>query len=95
MRSFSFPLLVAAGALAAATALPGAALARSDGGGGNFGDTFVNDAQKNPRFIEPYADQDPARYRVGAPREGYFDRKAAWGEYGPPERRFNPARPGW
>lgn len=59
----------------------GTALARS-GGGSSYGDSWVNDSVRNPRFIEPYADNDPARYRAYHHREGYYDREAAAG-YGP------------
>lgn len=76
-------LLIAAGALAVATFASDAAFAQR-GGGGRIGDTFIDDAQKNPRFIEPFADNNPARYRIGAPNEGYVDRQmAARGYYNP------------
>ena len=79
MITARLPFIIAAGALAAAFALPSDASAQRGGrsSGGKMGDTFIDDAQKNPRFIEPYADHDPARYRIGAPREGYYDRQAA------------------
>jgi len=47
------------------------------GGGSDYGDSYVNDSVKNPRFIEPYSDYDPARYRVYHHREGYYDRQRA------------------
>ena len=72
------PFIIAAGALAASFALTSEASAQRGGqGGGKMGDTFIDDAQKNPRFIEPGADHDPARYRIGSPREGFYDRQAA------------------
>jgi hypothetical protein len=74
-------LALAAGALAVAAFTSDAALAQrgggGGGGGGRMGDTFIDDAQKNPRFIEPWAWNDPARYRIGAPYEGYTDRQMA------------------
>ena len=71
--------LLATGACVGLGFLGDAAMAQrgGGGGGGRMGDTFIDDAVKNPRFIEPYADHDPARYRIGAPREGYNDRQAA------------------
>ena len=49
---------------------------------------------KNPRFIEPYADRDPARYRIGNPQAGYGDRIAASrGYYEPPRRGRVTVRP--
>lgn len=78
MITARLPFIIAAGALAASFALPSEASAAPGGrGGGKMGDTYIDDAQKNPRFIEPYADQDPARYRIGSPREGFYDRQAA------------------
>ena len=41
------------------------------------GDDYFDVQQKNPRFIEPYGDESPARYRIGDPREGLEDRRAA------------------
>ena len=41
------------------------------------GDDYRDIPQKNPAFLEPYADESPARYRVGDPREGYRDRVRA------------------
>jgi hypothetical protein len=57
------------------------------GGSSQMGDSWLNDMQKNPRFIEPYADRDPARYRASHPREGWYDRQRAAYPYGPPPRR--------
>lgn len=68
-------LIVAAGLTAAAAA--SSALAGSRGGGSDYGDSWVNDSVKNPRFIEPYADYDPSRYRAYHHREGYYDRQRA------------------
>ena len=65
----------------------------SGGGSGNFGDTYINDAQKNPRFIEPGAQNDPARYRIGAPYEGYTDRQAAREGYYDPGSGYFPVAP--
>ena len=41
------------------------------------GDDYFDVQQKNPAFIEPYADESPARYRIGDPREGLQDRRDA------------------
>jgi hypothetical protein len=87
-------LLLAASALAAATFMSDAALAqRGGGGGGRMGDTFIDDAQKNPRFIEPGAQNDPARYRIGAPYEGYVDRQMAARGYYHPGSGYAPVPP--
>lgn len=40
------------------------------------GDDYRDIPQKNPAFLEPYADESPARYRVGDPREGLEERRA-------------------
>lgn len=84
--------LIAAGVLAAAATMSDAALAQRGGGsgGGRIGDTFIDDAQKNPRFIEPWAQNDPARYRIGAPNEGYVDRQAAARGYYHPGSGYDP-----
>ena len=91
-------LAVATGALALLTFASDPALAQRGGGGGSggrSGDTFVDDAQKNPRFIEPGAQNDPARYRIGAPYEGYVDRQmAARGYYDPGSGYAPPPRRG-
>jgi hypothetical protein len=60
------PILLAAGALAVAITLsPLAAEARGGrGGGSDYGDSWINDEIKNPRYIEPYAWADPTRYRA-------------------------------
>ena len=79
MRAHLAFILAASAALAAGVAAPTGASAQFGGSGGRdkMGDTFIDDAQKNPRFIEPGAENDPARYRIGAPREGRVDRQAA------------------
>jgi hypothetical protein len=72
-------------ALAGIAALAAATSASAFGVGGlgsQSGDSWLNDAQKNPRFIEPYAQNDPARYRASNPREGWYDRQRASGRYG-------------
>jgi hypothetical protein len=87
-------LAIAAGALALATLMPDPALAQrggGGGGGGRMGDTYIDDAQKNPRFIEPGASNDPARYRIGAPYEGYVDRQMATRGYYDPGSGYYPA----
>ena len=87
-------ILVAASTLAAATFASDAALAqRGGGGGGRAGDTYIDDAQKNPRFIEPGAENDPARYRIGAPYEGRLDRQMAARGYYDPGSGYEPAPP--
>lgn len=53
----------------------------SGGRGSQMGDSWLNDAQKNPRFIEPGADNHPSRYRASHPREGWYDRQRA-SQYG-------------
>lgn len=73
--------ILSATALLAAGLASGSALARS-GGGSSYGDSWVNDSVRNPRFIEPGGDADPARYRAYHYREGYHDRQSAAG-YGP------------
>ncbi|WP_375459565.1 hypothetical protein [uncultured Enterovirga sp.] len=44
------------------------------GGGSDAGDSYLNDAQKNPRFIEPGGDYAYGRNRISHPSEGYYDR---------------------
>jgi hypothetical protein len=77
MTSSLKPALIAAAGLAAIAATSSQALAFGRGGGSDYGDSYVNDSVKNPRFIEPYSDYDPARYRVYHHREGYYDRQRA------------------
>lgn len=48
------------------------------GMGSRMGDSWLNDMQKNPRFIEPGADNDPSRYRASHPQEGWYDRQRAY-----------------
>ena len=57
-----------------ASLVSGAALARG-GHGSEDGDSYDNDAQRNPRFIEPYAYLDPSRGTLQHPREGYYLRQ--------------------
>lgn len=57
----------------AASLVAGAAAAR--GGHSDAGDSYDNDAQRNPRFIEPYAYLDPSRGTLQHPREGYYLRQ--------------------
>jgi len=71
----TLPILMAA-ALAAAALAPVAASARS-GRGSDNGDSWLNDSVKNPRFAEPWGDNDPARYRVSHPQYGWDDRVLA------------------
>lgn len=87
MRSLNLPILAMAGVLAAMAAGSNAQAAN------DLHESYTDQLQKNPRLIEPGSER--LRYLVGDPREGYDERKAAAGMYGPPERRFNPARPGW
>ena len=50
------------------------------GGTSDNGDAYLNDAQRNPRFIEPNGDFDPSRYRASNPQAGYGDRqRSAYG----------------
>lgn len=61
--------LIAAGALASALAAATSAQAvRMDGDG------YVDDLQRNPRFIQPYGEEQPARYRAYDFKEGIDDR---------------------
>lgn len=57
----------------AASLVSGVAAAR--GSHSDAGDSYINDAQRNPRFIEPYADLDPSRGTLQHPREGYYLRQ--------------------
>jgi hypothetical protein len=83
MAHFKTRIVIVAAGLAVAAAASSDALAGGfgggDGGGGgsDYGDSWLNDSVKNPRFIEPYADQDPARYRAYHHREGYYIRQRA------------------
>ena len=73
--------LVASAVLLAGLGLAGGASARS-GGHSSSGDSYLNDAQKNPRFIEPGGDYLASRNRISHPREGYYDRiRAQRGRY--------------
>jgi len=80
MTSHKTRILIAAAGLAVMSIASSNAMAGGRGGGGggsDYGDSWVNDSVKNPRFIEPYADQDPARYRAYHHREGYYVRQRA------------------
>ncbi len=66
-------LAVSAAALAG-LAFAGPAAAR--GGSSSSGDSYLNDAVRNPRFIEPGGDYLPSRYRESHPQAGYDDRQA-------------------
>lgn len=78
MTSHKTRILIAAAGLAVMSAASSQAFAFGRGGGGSdYGDSYVNDSVKNPRFIEPYSDQDPARYRAYHHREGYYIRQRA------------------
>lgn len=95
MRS-SLSIIVASGVLAVGLAASSGASAQFGGGGGGrdkMGDTYIDDIQKNPRFMEPGAQHDPARYRIGAPREGYIDREAASEGYYAPGSGYFPVAP--
>lgn len=41
------------------------------------GDDYADVLQKNPAFLEPGAEDHPARYRIGDPRDGYDERVRA------------------
>ena len=77
MNSPKTRILIAAAGLAVMSISASDAMARGRGGGSDYGDSYLNDSVKNPRFIEPYADQDPARYRAYHHREGYYIRQRA------------------
>jgi hypothetical protein len=87
--------VAAAGMLAGATLVSGDASAqRGDRGGGrDLNDAYEDILVKNPRFIQPYGYDDPARYRVGAPREGYVDRQMAARGYYTPGSGYYPVPP--
>jgi hypothetical protein len=72
---WQYVVTVAVGLVAAA----GSAHAFGFGGSGSqMGDSWLNDQQKNPRFIEPGAQYDPSRYRASNPYEGWKDRQRAY-----------------
>lgn len=76
-KHIAFAMLAGFGALAL---MPTGAAALNGGGGSggsDYGDSYLNDAQKNPRFIQPYSDNDPARYRISNGQYGYDDRQRA------------------
>lgn len=75
----TFRMLTAGAAFAAVLAATGAAQAQR-GGGSQDGDSYINDQMRNPRLIEPYADQQ--RYRAYYGNEGYYDRQRASGYRG-------------
>ena len=86
----------AAGLLAGAALLPNGASAQWGGGGGSgrdLNDAYEDVLLKNPRFIEPGGYNDPARYRIGAPREGYVDRQMAARGYYTPGSGYFPGQP--
>lgn len=70
-------VILAFSAAASMAVLAGASPASARGGTSSNGDAFINDAQRNPRFIEPGGDFLPSRYRASNPWEGYDDRQAA------------------
>ncbi len=88
-------IVAAASMLAGATLVPGDASAQRGGGGGSrdLNDAYEDILVKNPRFIQPYGYDDPARYRMGAPREGYVDRQMAARGYYTPGSGYYPAPP--
>lgn len=96
MRSVRLPFLLAAGALAAAAALPHSAFALDHDGGGNrdLRDAYTDQLVGHPQWIEPGGQNDPARYRVGDPSAGYYARQAARGGYydGDAYGRYAPRR---
>lgn len=73
------PLLSAALAAALVAGLAGLAEARG-GRGSDMGDSYLGDAQKNPRFIQPGGDYAYGRNRISHPSEGYYDR--IWAQQG-------------
>lgn len=82
------PKLIAVSAAAGlAAALMAAPAEARRGGGSDYQDSLVNDAVKNPRLIEPGAEQ--SRYRAYYGREGYEDRVRAQGGYYPYSYRGN------
>lgn len=79
----------AAGALALATLALAAAPADARGrGGSQDGDSYLNDTMRNPRLIEPYADQ--RRYREYYMSQGWYDRQRAAGYRGDVRVRMFP-----
>ena len=89
-------LVAAAGMLAGSILIPGDASAQRGGGGGgsrDLNDAYEDILVKNPRFIQPYGYDDPARYRMGAPREGYVDRQMAARGYYTPGSGYYPVPP--
>ena len=57
------------------------------------GDDYIDILQKNPAFLEPYAEESPARYRAYNYRDGYDDRvAAARGRYYRGDVRVRPDR---
>ena len=87
-------LVAAAGMIAGVTLLPGSAFAQRGGGSGggrDLNDSYEDVLVKNPRFIQPYGYNDPARYRIGAPGEGYVDRQMAARGYYTPGSGYDPA----
>ena len=73
--------ILAAGAAAVLTMVAAAGSAEAQRGGrGDDGDSYYNDMMRNPRLIEPYAEQ--RRYRAYYGNEGWYDRQRAAGYRG-------------
>ena len=79
-------ILAAAGALAATFAVPSGAYATND-----LHESYTDQLQKNPALLDP--NNEAARYRIGDPREGYDDRKAAQRGYYSQDSGYYPAAP--
>lgn len=77
------PLILAAASLAAALAASSAAYSVND-----LHESYTDQLQKNPALLY----NEGARYRIGDPREGLDDRRAAQRGYYSQDSGYNPAR---
>ncbi|TDR87129.1 hypothetical protein [Enterovirga rhinocerotis] len=71
-------LVLGAGALAAASLSTSASAFGRLGGNSEAGDSYLNDAVKNPALLDPNSKASRERYRAYYPSEGWDDRWAAW-----------------
>lgn len=71
-------LLLGAGALAAASINTGASAFGRSSPPSEMGDSYLNDAVKNPALLDPNSRAAQSRYRAYYPNEGWDDRWAAW-----------------
>lgn len=75
-------VIVAMGLFVAALSGSDAFARGSSGRGSSDGESLERQQQYNPVFIQPFEYANPARYRVGHPIEGYYERQWLAGSRG-------------